>query len=375
MISRNTIDRLNEKAGKLNLTITLRTHKAGEEVRQNPIRFKNLLATAEKKLVRLGMKQQEVERWLHRPRQLLDDFNFWNHTDKGLALYISDETFELFALPYGLQENVYLQDHFLVTPLLPMISLNGSWHMLALGQKRLRLLRCTRESVSDVTPDDIFTDIEEFIEEKPEVQLQFHTASGNREAIFFGHGGSDEDKKTITRKYFHGVEESVTRVLRSSGDPLLLAGNEEAISIYRSLNKYERLMKPVVNGSPVEMKNEELRDAGWDVIRDHFLREMFQAIEQFGEEGNERTSTNLSKIATSTVMGRVDTLFIAMDESSWGVYDPSEHTVHHTHTDNGESVELLNWTALKALEQGGMVYVLPKDEMPASATIAALFRF
>ncbi len=375
MISRKRIDQLIKQSEDLNITITLPTHRKGEEVQQDPIRFKNQLNQTEKELKEMGLKDSEVESLLKKPKQLLDDLNFWNHGDEGLAVYINRNNFEIFELPYSLKEQIYVNDHFLITPLLPMISLDGTYHILGVSQKKVRLLKCNRRNVVDVTPDDIFTSIEEFIEEKPEIQIQFHTGADNQDAMFFGHGGSDEDKKVIVEKYFRGVEESITRQLKQSSDPLIIAGTEEILSIYRSINKYSRLLDSSIFGYTGEMKDNELLEAGWEIIREYFLKDMYNAIEQFKDENSERVSNNLSRIVESTVMGKTDTLFIAKDEISWGKYDEDEHTVHFTSGKNGSSNELLNWTALKAFEQGGKVFVLPKSEMPHASTIAALFRF
>jgi len=375
MISRNRIDQLIKQSEDLNITITLPTHRKGEEVQQDPIRFKNQLNQTEKELKEMGLKDSEVESLLKKPKQLLDDLNFWNHGDEGLAVYINRNNFELFELPYSLKEQIYINDHFLITPLLPMISLDGTYHILGVSQKKVRLLKCNRRNVVDVTPDDIFTSIEEFIEEKPEIQIQFHTGADNQDAMFFGHGGSDEDKKVIVEKYFRGVEESITRQIKHSNDPLIIAGTEEILSIYKSINKYKRLLDSSIFGYTGEMKDNELLEAGWEIIREYFLKDMYNAIEQFKDENSEKVSNNLSRIVESTIMGKTDTLFIAKDEVSWGKYDEDEHTVHFSTGKNDSSNELLNWTALKAFEQGGKVFVLPKSEMPHASTIAALFRF
>ncbi len=375
MLSKENIDNLIKKADELNITVTLPTHRKGEEVQQNPIRFKNLISETEKKLNTQGVKPERVDSLLKRPRQLMDDLNFWNYTDEALAMYINDDTFEMYKLPYKVDERVYVNNHFLITPVLPMISLDGTYNILAVSQKNLRLLKCTRKTVEEVTPDDIFTNIEDFIEETPESHLQFHTRADNMDAMFFGHGGNEEDKRLVVEKYLRGVEESVTKQLKQVNEPLILAGTDEITTIYRSLNKYNRLLENTVPGYPGNKKEKELQEAGWHIIREHFLKDMYKAIDQFKDQSESKISNNLTQIVESTVMGKTDTLFIAKDEVSWGMYDEEEHTVHYSNSNNGDQNELLNWAALKALEKGSKVFVLPKHEMPHASTIAALFRF
>lgn len=376
MINRETIEELAKQSSSLNLTITMPTHKKGEEAQQNPIRFKNLLSTAKSKLTGKGFRSHQLEEWMEKPEQLLEDLNYWNHTDEGFVLCMNESEYRIFQLPYSVSEQVYINDHFLVTPLFPMISMNGSWYILALNAKNIRLLRCTRELVEDVTPDDIFTSIDDFIDEKPEVQLQFHTGASRKDVMFFGHGGSDEEKKTLLKKYLHGVEESVTRNVKKSGDPLLVAATEEVFSMYRSMNKYNRLHDEPIEGHSGELKDLELRDTGWEKIKTVFLKDMYRAIEQFSSQKRGEVSNNLSDIVESTVMGKTDTLFVSMDEFRWGHYDETEHTVHlENGRESDQSTELLNWTTLKAMEQGARIYVLPRSEMPERSDIAALYRF
>ncbi|MEX0769493.1 MAG: hypothetical protein WD035_02100 [Balneolaceae bacterium] len=375
MTSKKKIDELLSNTTATNLTITLPTHKKGEEVQQDPIRYKNLLSEAEKKLDSRGLKEKEIEDLLKEPRKLIQDLGFWNHAEEGLAIYLNDDIYERFLTPYSLREQVYLNEHFLVTPLLPMISLDGTYNILALSQKGLRLLHCSRNSVRDITPGDIFTNIEDFIEETPQAQLQFHTGAANEDAMFFGHGGGGEDKKVLVQKYLRGVEESVTSKLRKYGEPLILAGTEEIVSLYRAINNYKRTMDERIKRYTGEMIDKDLQQAGWEIVQNYFLQEMYQSLEEFKDQANERTSNNLSQIVESTVMGKTDTLFIARDEQSWGFYDDENHTVQYTGHSNGKQNELLNWTALKTFEKGGNVYVLPKEEMPHQSTVAALFRF
>lgn len=376
MTSKSKIDELISKTAKTNITITLPTHKKGEEVQQDPIRYKNLLNEAEKMLRNQELKESEVDALLKEPRKLIQDLSFWNYAEEGLAVYVNEDIFELFPLPYGLKEQAYLQDHFLITPLLPMISLDGTYNILSLSQKDLRLLRCTRKTVKDITPGDIFTNIEEFIEESPQEHLQFHTGAAKDEAVFFGHGGNAEDRKVVVQKYFRGVEESVTAKLKKYNEPLILGGTEEIVSLYRSINNYKRTVEERIKRYPGEMKDKELQQAGWNVVQNYFLKEMYHSLEEFKGQASERTSNNLSQIVESTVMGKTDTLFIAKDEQSWGFYDEENHTVQYAGHSNGDHQnELLNWTALKTFEKGGNVYVLPKEEMPHQSTVAALFRF
>ena len=46
------------------ISIYMQLEKAGPEFRQNPIRFKNLMREAEKRLEEMGIDQDEARAWL-----------------------------------------------------------------------------------------------------------------------------------------------------------------------------------------------------------------------------------------------------------------------------------------------------------------------
>ncbi len=186
MITRDTILSLVGKAQNPSVSIYLPTHVKGEEVQQDPIRFKNLLKKAEQQLQDHEIEQEKIDQLLNKARKLLDQPMFWQHADKGLAVFITDDLFEYYRVPLNFKEHVMVEDHFLITPLLPMTTLDGTYCILTLSQKNMRLLKCTRDSVEPIVLDDAPTSLEEFQQyDVYEEHLQHHSGQGGgNNAIF-----------------------------------------------------------------------------------------------------------------------------------------------------------------------------------------------
>ena len=375
MVSEQKIHELINRSGQPLVTITMPTHKSGEESKQDPIRFKNLINEAAEKLEEKGMKESDVNAFLKEAKNLLDQPMFWSHTDKSFAAYISEDGFEYYRLPYDLDSTVYVKDHFLITPLLPMMSLDGTFCVLAVSRQNARLLRCTRNEVEDITPEDVSTSVEEYLEVEPEKQLQFHSGAKGQSAMFFGHNANEEDKMVVVEQFMREYEKGVTPIMRELNDPMVLVGLKENVTLYNKVNNYRRVVDDTVTHNPDELQDGELRDKGWDVIKKHFLKDMYQSLDQFSEKVQERVSNNLSEIAEATVMGRTDTIFISKGEKKWGVYDKENNTVHYSNDPGSDDVELLNWLSIKGFKNGSKVYILPKDEMPMHSMVAAEYRF
>lgn len=375
MVSEKTIHELINKNSDVLVTITLPTHKKGEESKQDPIRFKNLLSEAGKKIEEKISKNGAADALLKQARELLDKPLFWSHADKGLAVYISDDLFEVYKLPYEIEEQVFVNDHFMVTPLLPMTSMDGSFTVLAVSRQNVRLLRCNRNDVEDITPDEIPTSVEDYLEIDPEKQLQFHTGSSGQKAMYFGHNANEEDKMVVVEQFYREIERGITSELKKTGDPLILTGLVENTGLYSNVNTYLRIVDNRVKHNPDSLTDKELKDKGWEIIRKYFLSDMYKTLDNFSETANDKVSNNLGDIVEATVMGKSQTIFISKGEKKWGFYDADNHTVHYSNQPGSNDVELLNWLSIKAIKTGSKVYLLPKEEMPIRSTVAAEFRF
>lgn len=375
MITREDILSLASKEQNVCISIFLPTHKMGEEVQQDPIRLKNLLSKATDQLKEYEVKQRKIEKLLEEPRKLLDKPSFWRHNDKGLALFISEDEFEYYRIPHSFKERVMVEDHFLITPLIPMISKEGSFCVLALSQKNVRLLKCTRADVEEIELQDAPTNMDEF--KKFDVFEKNLKAAGSTGSENMFHGWGDGSVETdYVKNYLKTIENDVTGILRKRNDPLILAGIDEAVAEYRKVNHYSRLMDQTIAGNPDPKSDEEIKDEGWNIIESYFLKDMYDDIERFGHlSGSDKQSDNLTQIVEAAYYGKVDSLFVPIGEHSWGWFDIERDVVHHSKGPKNGEHDLINMAAIKTLTQSGNVYALDKDEMPSDSSIAAIFRY
>ncbi|CAN5168239.1 hypothetical protein BH23BAC3_BH23BAC3_26190 [soil metagenome] len=375
MVSNKTVDEILEQKGNPLISITMPTHKKGAEMQQDPIRLKNLLTKVDENLKKRDMKQLEIDKLLKPAQDLLENLKFWTHQDHGLVIYTAKNHFSYYKLPYTIEEKAYVNSHFLITPILPMVSMDGTFNVLAVSRSNARLLQCNRNEVKDITPMAAPNSVDEYLEVTPEKELQFHTGAEGRDAMFFGHGAGDEGRQIVIEQYLRELEKTITEEAKRQNDPLVLIGLEDNLAFYKSINSYNRTIDKVIDANPDELKDTELKDQGWKIIQDYFLKDMYQSLAQFSENNNELVSNNLSQVIESTVMGRSKTIFITRGEDRWGHYDEEKHEVHLTDEPSNGDVDLLNWLAAKGRETGSKVYMLPRDQMPTKSTVAAEFRF
>ncbi len=375
MITREDILTLAKKENDVCISIYLPTHKMGKQVQQDPIRLKNLLGEATEQLKDHNITEQRIEKLLDEPRDLLDKPMFWQHNDKGLALFVSEDNFEYYRIPHSFKERVMVSDHFLITPLIPMISLEGTFCILALSQKNIRLLKCTRASVEEIELDDSPGSMEEF--RKFDVYEKSMASSGSGGSANMFHGWGDGSVETNdAENYLKTIENEVTSILRKRNDPLVLAGIDEAVAIYKNVNHYSRLMDNVIGGNPDPKSDAEIKNEGWKVIQSYFLKDMYDDIKRFGNlSGSDKQSDNLGKIVEAAYYGKVESLFVPLGEHSWGWFDMERDVVHHSKGPKNGEHDLINMAAIKTLTQSGNVYALDHEDMPNGSSIAAIFRY
>ena len=205
MITRETILGLIEKAANPSISIFLPTHVKGEQVQQDPIRFKNLLKKAEQQLADHEVDQTTIDNLLAEPKKLLDQPLFWQHSDKGLAVFISEDTFEYFRVPLNFKEQVLVEDHFLITPLIPMITLDGTYTILCLSQKNDTLAEMhTGSQLMQSSWKTHRQAWEEFQQlDVYEKSLSSASGAGGSKSMFHGWGDAGIDNKVL-ENYLEG---------------------------------------------------------------------------------------------------------------------------------------------------------------------------
>jgi Bacterial archaeo-eukaryotic release factor family 6 len=179
------------------------THPAGPEVRQDPIRFKNLVKEAETRLIDAGLEEKDAIALLEKSHEL-DTQEFWEHKgEQGLAIFISENIFRYYPLPIDFQELVVVTDRFHIKPLLPILNGNGCFYILALSQQDVRFFEGTRYSVNEVEVENLPKSLDEALQRDDtakEGQFRIATSKGGtsntfqQPGTFHGQGSPDRDR-------------------------------------------------------------------------------------------------------------------------------------------------------------------------------------
>jgi hypothetical protein len=378
---------LAQQAQNPSISIYLPTHRAGQDTQQDPIRFKNLLREAERQFLDSGIKPREVSALLQSAQALLDDSFFWRHQRDGLAVFIAPDDFHYYHLPFRVEELLVIARSYYVKPILPLFTNNGHYYILAISQDEVRLFEGTRHTVGQIDlPEGIPQNLDEALAaDDPEKQLQVRTGTspstsegGMRAGMFHGHGPGDEEQKARIERYLNLVDAGLKEILRDQRAPLVLAGVDYLLPIYRQVSEYATLMEDGISGSPEELRPEELQKQAWPIVESYFRQEMEKVIEEYQQLANtEKATDQLEVIVAAAFYGRVDKLILAVGTQMWGIFNRDTGKV--VHYQEGQSKEddlpLLDFAAMQTLHNGGSVYTLEPGEMPTDSPVIAVFRY
>lgn len=364
------------------ISIYFPTHPAGPEIRQDPIRHKNALSEVEDKLTEMGWEAEEIKKLL-KPAQALDYQEFWQYQGKGLSIFIAPNFFQYYTLPITVEELVVVGDCFQVKPLMPLLTNNGIFYLLALSQNQVKLFQGSHYSISEISVDSIPHSLAEALKyDDPETDVLAHTgnpgAAAGQTSILQSQNVGFEDHNSQIKRFCQQIDKGLKDQFENENIPLVLAGVEFVTSIYKEANSMPNLMDEVIEGNPENISPDELHQEAWKIVEPYFHQSQERANTEYKElTGNapEKVSHDLKEIVKAAYFQRIDTLFIAADQQQWGQFNPEENTVDLHSQPQPEDDDLLNLAALQTFLNGGTVYVTEPKEVPAEAVAAAIFRY
>lgn len=364
------------------VSIYLPTYRAGVETKQGRIRLKNLLHEAELRLIDSGWRSPEAKSFVRPVQDLIFDQQFWQEQRDGLAIFLSRTLFFYYSLPLHFEDALFIGKHFHLKPLLPLLSGDGQFYVLALSLNDVRVFQCTRASVKELEIDEIPHSLAEAMKyDDPERQLQSHsnTLEGTNiksAAVFHGQGTAQDDDKINILHYFRLIDRGLHDLLRQEKAPLVLMGVDFLLPIYREANRYAYLTDEVIPGNPEELSAEDIQTLAWPLVEHYFHKAEQEALSYYGPfMGTGRTVHDVAKAAPAAQNGQIELLFLADGMQQWGSYDPAINAVVlHSQAEIGDE-DLYDFTVMQTIIHGGTVYIMDRGKVPDGQNMAALLRY
>lgn len=365
------------------VSIFIPTHEMGAETQQDHIRLKNQLSKAEKMLAERGVSSADATDMLKPAADLIENQDFWQHQNNGLALFINPGQFRYYQVPVTFEEMTLVGDQFHMKPLLPLLTDDGQFYILAASQNKTKLYQATHTSVQEVNMGSTPSDLETALRfDDPEESIQGHSASrssgkgGNGQTIFSGQGGGKDSENTDILRFFQEVADGVQNALAGQQAPLVFIGVDFLFPLYKQASNYPHLMDEAVAYQPDQLSPEEIRDRAYKLVEPQFQSDRKEASEKYGSlKNNNQATADLAMILDAAHNGQIDTLILAANTHKWGSFDEKSRQADFHSERTTESRDLLDLAASKALSTNAKVYIVDKNEVPEKADAAATLRY
>lgn len=363
------------------ISIYMTTHQYGQEVLKSvdSLLLKNQLADIKNKLVNRGLKENDIHKLVEPIEKLTGHKEFWRNRSKGLAIYLSNDHFEMISLPITFQDKAYLSTNYILTPLLQIFEGLHQFNILSLQLERSHLYRCDAYHIKKVDTSEYFPNsiLDVVGEDHKQKTLQYHSsAAKGQELSYHGHGEGKDDRKKEIAKFFHAIDKGLDKALENDSNPLVIVALEPHLGIFKAIAS-QKHCQHFISFNPSDLDELSLHQKAWDRIKPFFQEERNHKVELFNQfRDTKKTSHDLNEIVPSALSGKIDTLFLENESETWGIYDPIDRILKISDKEDIPNVSLTNLAAISTMLQGGDVYFMHPDNMPDFySEINALYRY
>ncbi len=361
------------------ISIYLPTHRAGAS-KEDFIRYKNMLSQAKYQLMEYtDMDGKTAKKYLSKAYDLLADDYFWMHLSDGLCLFIADNRFEYYRMPIDFEKRIFIGQRFYLTPTIPVLNDPVNYFILALSQNKVELFEARQHSITPIIIDDLIPkNLDVAIgEEAPEKQIHSHSAASGQ-AIYHGHGAGKDNKHNHLEQFFRQVDKGLMNLLHDEDKPLLLAGVDYYMPIYKSISSYQNIVENHISGNVENDDPVLLHEKSWQIMQSFYANKIKAEQQRFETSiHQQKASYSLHHIVAAAINGQVDTLFYDKDSNFfWGTYDPQTNTVESYPERKEGAVCLINLAVQRTLANGGRVLPMSVERLPRmESPLNAIYRY
>lgn len=365
------------------ISIFIPTHRAGKKVLQeeDALRLKNQLKDVKNKLTKKGLSADQINKRTKPVQELIDNSSFWREQSDGLAIFIADGFTKTYTLPVHFVEFNYISTSFYLKPMMHMFVGDGSFYLLMLERRNVKLYECTQHSFTEMIIDDLIPESKRDrvgfdYEEK---NLQFRTGqAGSGQVMYHGQEAATGKRKNEIKKYLRAINDGLAPLFTEDNMPMLIVAQDFLFDIYKEVNTHSNLMKDNLKVNFSDTDIFDVHELAWEMMAPVFDKSRKDKTARFLEDqGTGKTAIGMDKILPAAFNGKIDALFCENKADVFGNYKEVNNTITVTQDEESDNaISLMNLAAIKTFLNGGEVYLLDKEDMPnPNSRLNALYRY
>lgn len=361
------------------VSLYMTTHRHAPDNRQDPIRYKNLVAEA-KNILELNYDRKDYENAL----ALLDlletyrDADIWTHAKEGLAVLADNKTATIYRLDYPVDEFVSVAACFHIKPLIRNFQFGSHYYLLAIDEDEFALYEGDSHSIEKLEmPDGIETSFRKEFDDYTNSLSGMNGHQGSHSPTYHRYGDKSTVAERATEEHFRYAGKIVGEHFTAHHPyPVILIGLPENQAVFRSVCTIDTLLETSIEKPFDSMSENEVLEAAVAIVGDIQKARIKERIERFPYDHSRGTaSADPREIAHALAERKVETLFVEQDLLIPGSFDAETGALRYGADALDAADDLTDAFAQAAYLQGGEVYVLEKELLPSDTGVAALYRY
>ncbi|WP_320127435.1 hypothetical protein [uncultured Sphaerochaeta sp.] len=354
------------------------THRHFPENRQDPIMFKNLIRVIENSLRQKYEKDFVIS--IMKPfYELEKDEYFWNNTSEGIAVLASKDKCIIYNLQGIVKKFTTVANSFHIKPLIKAFQSMESYQLLGLSRTNFTLYQGNRNGFSEIVlPLDTPRTLEEVLgKQLTDPYLASGSGGTGGHTVYHGHGGAKPEIDNDTEKYFRYVDHFVMEnYSKPSKLPLILVSLMEYHTEFKNISSNPYLIEEGIHNSYDSLKIDELKTKALEIIKPINLKKIQILAESYKKaEAESLGSSDLVQVAKAAFDSRVETILLEENRIVPGKIDYDTGTLIPGARNDLDCDDILDDLAELTFMRKGNVLVLPKDKMPSTTGVAAIYRY
>lgn len=383
LLKKDELKELINKNANTYVTIYLSTHDSGKEIRQDPIRLKNLLKKAEEQLRKNDIPETQIEKILKPAYDLIPNGDFWSKGDQGLALFLSDTYSKILKLPEKFTEVVTVNSRFHLKQLLPFFTNDKRFFVIAVSENDVRVIKCTKYSCEKITIDGMPTSMKDALSYIDETSTGRDIPykgtgknKGNTNILSGGKGGNEELDNRRKYQYFRELNKYFSEFFREDIAPVIVATTEENYPFFKEAVDTPNILDDFIKGNPEGLGTKELHSKALTYAEKYFRKREQDAIDKYMElYGTNNAIHNIQDALEFAYEGRIQTLLVSKNKEKWGRFDESTLGIEEHKEQKADDEDLIDLAAFYTIKNEGKVIVLDEDRMPKRMEVAGILRY
>ena len=237
----------------------------------NRTQLKDLIKEASQLLISKHVSKREVDTILEPAKKLLDSDEFSTNSKHSLALFMHHDFFSHYHLPVeDVNKYVVVGGSFKLQPITKLESYNMTYYVLMISYNGAQLFKGDLYDIKKIKFQKIpKTMLQELNIDEFDKLRGLHTVArvseGKGSKQYHGEFEKSQINKDMLVQFFRKIDSELHKVIKDEKIPLILAGVDYLLPLYRQVNTYKYLSEKEIIGNvehtPIDAVREQACEA------------------------------------------------------------------------------------------------------------------